>query len=161
MNRTHLIRPVILLFVATVFTAGCATSADRKLDQKVNAQNSASTPQDLRTEVKDAIAETPGLTDAQKSALTTLRINTQKEIKALNVESIKLRSVLIENVFAKKTNDDEVKRIKSRLRKIEDKKLDLTFKAVDKSYTILGKQAVNNQKMMDEMVNDPRMGRLE
>jgi hypothetical protein len=149
------------LIASTLIGTGCASTSEKKLDTKLNQQTTAKTSQDLRTEVKDAIEETPGLTNEQRARLTSLRIDTQNKTKALTDESIKLRAVLIDDVFAKKTPDSEVKAIKARLKKIENEKLDLTFTAVDKAYTILGKQAVDNQKLMSEMVNDSRTSRTE
>lgn len=144
-----------LVLIAAAFGTGCATGADKRVDQQVSNEK-IQTNQQLRTEAKQIIEETPGLSPDQRSRLDSLRIQTQNDMAALNAESVKLRAVLIENVFSKKERSVEVKTIKSRLKKVEDKKLEVTFNAVDKAYTILGKQAVDNQRMMIDMLNERR-----
>ena len=155
--KTSKIYIVGTLIAATLFAGGCATSADKRVDAQVSKQGAIQTNQDLRAETKNVIEETPGLTTDQRAKLTSLRIQTQSEMSALNNESLQLRGALVENVFSKHERRAEIKTIQSRLKKIEDKKLDLTFKAVDKAYTILGKQAVDNQRLMNEMIDGRRV----
>ena len=119
--KTNTLSLTAFAIASTLAAAGCASSTtEKKVDAKLDQQTSVKTQSDLSAEAKGVIEETPGLTSEQRARLTSLRIDTQNKTKALTEESIKLRAVLIQEVFAKKNTDSEVKAIKARLKKIEN-----------------------------------------
>lgn len=135
---------------------GCShTAADKKLDDKIAIidRQSQSMPVSatLKMESTNLIENSPDLTADQKARLTSIREKTQNEMEALKDESIKLRLVLIRDVLAPKYNAKEVKIIKNRMKGIENKKLELTFKSVDEANKVLGRNATARQDVVQEM----------
>ena len=53
---------------------------------------------------------------------------------------------------------DEVELIKTRLRSVERERLNTIFSSVEKANNILGRQALQSQRVMDEMFDEPRGG---
>jgi hypothetical protein len=138
--------------------SGCASSADNKqLNQKVSEETAVKETKDLQKTTTDVIQTAPGLSSEQRAQLTTIRDEVRESAAKLHTESLQLRSVLIKDVISADDHDAEIKLIKTRLKKIEDKRLENLFKAIDRANVVLGKQAAENQKMLEETLREDRM----
>lgn len=141
-----------------ILVQGCAHSQTEKdLNTQVSQEKSVSTYSDLRTESGELIAAAPGLTDAQRAKLQALREAVRAKVDAQWTSTLKLRSVLIKDMLAPKYNENEVEAIKGRMRDLEDDRLATIYDAVTQANTILGRQAVQNQRVLrDFMDEEPR-----
>ncbi|MDR3608576.1 MAG: hypothetical protein P4M08_14530 [Oligoflexia bacterium] len=129
---------------------GCATSAlDKKVDAEV-AQEDVKTHAELRTESGQLIESTPGLTADQRVKLVALRDATRADLDSLYSQSLKLRAVLIKDLITTNYNEDEVELIKKRIKDNENKRLTVTFNAVEQANKILGRDAQSHRKLVED-----------
>lgn len=135
-----------VLFLATMAT-GC-TSVDKNVDQKEAASPPVESRTDLNKEARLFIEKAKGISEDQRQKLLTLRHATRSSIGQLQEESLKLRSLLIQEILTSQYNSSEVDVIKSRLKKVEERRLTVMFDAVDKANKIIGRTRIENDKEM-------------
>lgn len=142
-----------LIFAALPFLvfgfAGCAHKAETKLENKIS-QEAPITDSSLSADAKKLIDSAPGLTDGQRSRLTTLREETQKSVSGLEERSLKLRSILYKDLAAAKFDRKEVDMIKNRIKGVEKKKVSILLEAVEKANSILGNEALQSEKNLND-----------
>jgi hypothetical protein len=143
------------LLVLTFFSA-CAT---KKIDQNVDAQLAqtppVSGPAQLQNDTTNTIASIPGITDDQRAKLVAIQKDTEAKLGDLREQSLKMRELLMQEVVRTDNyNDNEVNRIKTRLKKVESKRLDTLFKALDRANDVLGHQTQRTQVMNSMMRMD-------
>jgi hypothetical protein len=129
--------------------SSCAHKAERKLEDKIS-QEATVTDTSLSANTTKLIDSAPGLTDGQRSRLTVLRDETQKTVGSLEERSLKLRSILYKDLAAAKFNRKEVDLIKSRIKEVEKKKIGTLLDAVEKANLILGNEALQNEKNLND-----------
>lgn len=144
---------VFLAMTSAVTLQGCAHSAENKrVDNEVAQENSVKSRADLSTEAGQLIQNSPGLTAEQRSKLSALRDSTRAKIDEIASESLRLRSVLIKDLISTNYNANEVELIENRMKKAEDKRLSVTFNAVEQANTILGHDVTpNREQIMDDL----------
>ena len=79
-------------------------------------------------------------------------------MEELTEQSLKLRSLMIKEIASANDNSDEIQLIKERLRKNEDKRLTVLFKAADDATGIVGKDTFQEklrQQAVQSMVEIP------
>lgn len=135
-----------------LLTTACASSATKSVDQKLATQEPTHTRADLKREASKLIESDADLSADQKQRLDILRSKVGSQLDDMGQQSMKLRSVLIEELLSPSYSADEVAEIKSRLKKIEDKRLAVIFDGVDQANTILGRQAQQHRGVMREML---------
>jgi hypothetical protein len=145
----------MIVTVATLVAImqGCAhAELDRRIDNEVAQEAEVKTQTNLRTESADLIRTALWLTDDQRQKLTQLKSKTAGELDPLWEQSLKLRAVLIKDVISTPYDGDEVALIEKRLRKIGDQRLTVMFDAVAEANQILGRDAVDNRKVVDDVL---------
>jgi hypothetical protein len=122
------------------------------VDSKLAQTPPVSGPAELRKTTADTIASTPGITEDQRAKLVVIQKTTEGKLDKLRQESLKMRELLIQEVVRTDGyNDNEVNRIKSRLKDVEGKRLTTLFKALDQANDVLGHQTQRKQ-VMDSMM---------
>ena len=134
-----------ILILGSVGMTGCV-SGEKNLTQKVSGETQVQNRSDLRYEATDMIQTSKTLSPIQKTSLMALRDSTRKQLDELQSESIKLRSVLIKDVLAKKYNPSEVKGIRSRMTTNEKKKIAVIFETVDQANKIIGRNGLGGNE---------------
>jgi hypothetical protein len=71
-------------------------------------------------------------------------------VGSLEERSLKLRSILYKDLAAAKFNRKEVDLIKSRIKEVEKKKIGTLLDAVEKANLILGNEALQNEKNLND-----------
>ena len=138
---------------------GCSHGTAKKLDTKLDQEQSVGTPSELHEQTGELIESAPGLTDVQRKQLLSLRDSTRARLQQLNTDSLKLRSVLIKDVLAEKYDEKEVKLVKKRIKELENKKLSTLFDAIESANKILGRGAARHDTMVQSMFGEPRSAR--
>ena len=152
--RSHQCFGVMAVGLVLLFS-GCAhTATEKKLDQKLAEQSAVKSSSELGLEADQMINSAVGLTAEQRTQLVLLRETTRKEMDQLRDESLKLRVVLIKDVVSKQYESKEVSLIKKRIKKVENKRLQLIFGAIDKANKILGREAVQNQIILNQFIDE-------
>ncbi len=142
----------IILFLFGI--SGCSTKGNKVLDEKISNEADINTRENLQAEAKSSIRNAVNLTEDQKQKLSALRLSVTNQNNEMNQEALELRSVLMKDIIATNFNSKEVGLIKSRMRKLEDRRLSMIFDSVDKANLIMGRQAAQNQRVMGEFLID-------
>jgi hypothetical protein len=134
-------------------------NASKKIDQKVDAELAqtppVSGPSELHQDTANTIASTPGITDAQRAKLMAIQKTTEAKLSDLREQSLKMRELLMQEVVRTENyNDNEVNRLKTRLKTVEGKRLTTLFKALDQANDVLGHQTQRTQVMNSMMRMD-------
>jgi hypothetical protein len=144
----------ILLMIITAVPSlfGCSHSqVENDLDQKIQSSTAVPGGESLGMKAEDAINASHELTSDQKSRLLALDGKTHDTVKSLDLQSYKLRDLLITDLGATRYNEDEVRAIKSRLHTISQQRLSAIFEAVDEANRILGHEAKNRAQILKAM----------
>ena len=157
MKTIKWIFPAVVL--ASIALAGCASTAiNRDIDQKVSDEAQIENKKELQEQAKQVINSAPGLTAEQRDQLADLRQTTRTQLDLISDQSLKLRAVLIQEMFASNFDQQEIDIIKQRLRGLSDKRLTVIFGAVDATNKILGRQASNFQPIYNDYLEAPGGG---
>lgn len=153
MENLRLTSKVMRLTTATLSLCltTCLQKTSEKLDEKISLRPVISDASELGNKTTELIESVSGLTETQRNLLTQIKNKSEMEIKFLNESSLKLRSLLYEDLFAKKFDRREVELLKGRIRSVEKKKVDLMLIAVERAATILGKGTSASKKRLDEL----------
>lgn len=143
----------LLALIGSIFTS-CSTANNRKLDDKLFNETNVNSRSDLRTEAKSSIDNAVNLTNDQKEKLTELRRSVNRQSDEFNQQSLELRAILLRDLLSAQYNPQEISLIKSRMRKLESRRLSLIFDAADKANIILGREAAINHAIMGEFVGN-------
>ena len=144
----------LILTGGVIALQGCAHgSANRRLDEKVVEEAEIKNSADVSAEARSAIDAAPGLSDDQRARLRVLGDSTREQLNNLKNQSLKLRAVLVEDLVSSNYDPNEVDLIKKRIKDVENKKVGLTFDAVDKANGILGRLAHANPHVLREFAD--------
>ena len=146
------------ILVGAVALQGCAHSAqEKRLDAKVSQETEVNSKADLQAEASDLIESAPTLSADQRSRLRELRDSTRARLDDLSSNSLKLRAVLIKDLISTQYDEREVELIKSKIRKLENERINTIFGSVEKANKILGHEAMVNQGIMHNLIDfEPR-----
>ena len=146
------------IVVGAVALQGCAHSAqEKRLDSKVSQETEVNSRADLQTETTDLIDSAATLSADQKGKLRELRDSTRARLDDLSSNSLKLRAVLIKDLISPQYDEREVELIKSKIKKLENERINTIFGSVEQANKILGRQAMVNQGIMHNLVDfEPR-----
>jgi hypothetical protein len=144
--------PVALLFASLAIT-GCA--GQKALDAKVAKEPAVQNSAELHLKADRLLQEDKSITPEQRQKIQELRASVQPQLAEIGQHELRLRTVLLEELMSPNYSIDEVALIKKRLKKLEDRRLALTFKLVDDTTSILGHdQAQKHRKMLRAMLNE-------
>ena len=134
------------IFATLFLINGCANKAiEKNLAEKVSDEPTVSGSFELQNDANYLI-ENSNLTTTEKSQLKTLQANTNKSMESLRDESLKLRSILIKDVFSPHYNYSEVALIQEKIEKVEHKRVALIFDTIDKANGIFGRETNEQEK---------------
>ena len=147
-------KSTIQLFAVILAFSSCSTIGNKKLDQKMSEAPTVNSRSELQTEARNSIDNAINLTDDQKAKLTQLRYSVSTQSDEFNRQSLELRSILLKDLLSSNYNAKEVGLIKTRMRKLEERRLSMTFDSVEKANVILGRQAAANHRVMRELLGE-------
>ncbi len=143
----------ICLFTSVLVLASCASKKNKALDDKLSKEPEISSRKQLQSRAQASIDNAVNLTAEQKEKLSALRLNVSNQMNEYNKQSLELRSILIKDLLSSNYNHEEVGLIKSRLRKLENKRLSAIFESIEKANVILGREAELNRPVMEEFLD--------
>lgn len=141
----------VVIASSIMVAIGCATQAEKKeIEREVAAETNITSQADLDQQSSQLIETAPGLTDAQRAELISLRESTRMKTEALNQESLRLRSLLVKDMLSDNYDLSKAQLLKNKIKKAEEKKLSNFLDAVSKANRILGKQdrTMDNEYLM-------------
>jgi uncharacterized lipoprotein YajG len=144
----------LFALLASLAAAGCATTPNPAIEAKIAKEPPVANRQELQNEASQMIQSDKDLSADQKQRLEILRTKLGAQLDEISAQSLKLRSVLVQDVLSPGYSVDEVDLIKKRLKKLEDKRLTLMFDGVDQANSILGRQAARHSHVMRELLEE-------
>ena len=154
------IRSSIFLLLAGLSAAGCSTTS-KNLDAKIAQEPAIKNRQELKDEAARLIENDKELSSEQKTRLSALRSQLSAQLDDISIQSLRLRSVLVEEILSPNYSMDEVSLIKGRLKGLEDKRLSLMFNGIDQANSILGRKAQQHSRMMLDLLQNKGMRERE
>lgn len=116
----------------------CAHRTEKELTRKVAQEAPVEDVNSLST-TSALMIQNSQYTPQQKMQLQELQMKSSRQMQALREESLKLRSVLIKDVFAEDYNRSEVRLIQKKIKKVEGQRVALMFDTIDRTNAILGR----------------------
>lgn len=155
MRKNNLLKILVLVSLSAILQGCGTTAAQKSVDEKLAAEPIISDQDTLAEKEKQTIDSATNLTAEQKSQLNALRQSTREKSAKLEEQSLKLRDILVKdlvsaNYDSKKSN--EVRTIKSKIVKLNRERTNLTLDSIEKAQRILGRQAKDNQMMMNNFL---------
>jgi hypothetical protein len=144
----------IILIIALFFAQGCAHSdANRRLDAKLSSASQTVNRNDLSKKTRQRIEDPNSISPDQKIQLLSLEKITHQQMDGFTQQSLQLRSLLVQDLTSTPYNESEVALIKMRIQKIENRRVSTIFRAADEANVILGRQAVGDREVLDDVIN--------
>lgn len=141
------------VLAAALLLPGCATSGvQNRINEKLAREPEVTQPVVGADTAKVILAEA-GLSQDQRARLLALRDSTRKDLAPFRAEAAKLHSLLIREVITSDYDPIEVQAVKNRLRDLEVRRLNLMFNAIDRANEILGRQAAQHSRLIEEYLD--------
>lgn len=142
MHQLFLFNSLTLAFLMAL-TVGCATQAshsdpDSDLNAKVKAEAPANTPTEIARRGAQAFVNAPGLTPEQKLKLLDVFNRTYDEAIKIRGEIGQSKSLMFKLVASKDFDSKEVNELKKRIVALDQKRLNIMFKALADVQAIVG-----------------------
>ena len=145
----------LMLLLCVVALTGCSHAKQEKvLEEKISKQAAPRDDLALENEADRLIRTAPGLTDEQRLKLYDLRDSTRVQIQDCSSQSLKLRSILLQDLLSPKRNAKEIDLLKKKIEAVEKEKVDALLGAVDRARGILGQKFASNRKMLNDVLED-------
>lgn len=144
MRKWH---PAILSLITASLAVGCASKPaettaadpqDQKFEQRLRAEPSASSPEEIADRGAYDFITAPGLTHDQKQKVMRIYIRTYNEAVAIREEMGKAKSLLFKTVASQDFKSGDVDRLKSRIVALDQKRLEVMFKALADVQAVVG-----------------------
>ena len=137
-----------------LLAGGCAQKVvASKLDTKLSQEVAVNGNEGLKNEAQDYI-ESSKLNPEAKTQLRDLQKKSEAQFKNYRDESLKLRSILIQDVFASSFDKSEVQLIQKKMAKLDKQRLAFLFDTIDKANGIMGRETEKDswarQKLMHQ-----------
>lgn len=145
MNKSLNTKTLSLLILLIVTTACATQSTEQKINEKVAQHSDVKTIANVEDEFERDLINS-NLSEGEKVKIKELKERVLKRNRILSEEENQLRSVLLEDLISKKASDKEVTKIKRRLFKTHQAKLENQFNALDEAQEILGKKTMSQKR---------------
>lgn len=120
---------------------GCAskkTSENPELDQRVKAEPTANSPEAIAHRAGQVFSNAEGLSPEQKMKLSDIYTRVYLEALAIRTEMGQSKSLLFKLVSSKDYKSKEVDQLKKKIVELDQRRLDIMFKALDDVQKIVG-----------------------
>jgi hypothetical protein len=143
------------MLLGVFVTSGCVSKETKEsLNEKVAVESKVNSKAEFQDELQKSIENANNLTPAQKEQLLALRDQTHAKMASYQEECLKLKSVLIKDIISPNYNEAEVRLIKSRLRKLETRRLNSMFETIEQANKIMGREAMHNEAILQSMYSN-------
>lgn len=130
-----------ILLIAGLGLPGCSSSQKQQeasLEEQVQAQPEANTPEAIHARVVEAFDQAPGLTNEQKGQLSAIYNRTFSEAMMIRKEIGQSKSLMFELLATKDYRSKDVELLKKKITQLDQKRLNLMFKSLDDVQKVVG-----------------------
>jgi Spy/CpxP family protein refolding chaperone len=139
-------KKIFFTLLLSSLALGCASSAEKEVETQVSQEKPATAPGEVAGRGRDAIMNSKSLNEEQKKKIVDLMAKVQVENNTLKEETTKLKMTLFKSIAEGGYKAEQVNVMKSKLQKLENKKMDLMFSSLDQVKDILGVPDKNKQQ---------------
>jgi hypothetical protein len=125
---------------------GCASSMQKQVQQEAAVQTDVHSNHDAVDSGRNAILNSTKLNQQQKDQFLQVMAHTEDEMTDIRAQEGKLKAALFQSLSQGEYNPFKISVYQSKLKKLENKKLDLMFASLKKVRHILGKDPQFNQE---------------
>jgi hypothetical protein len=151
MNFFNLVAAICTI---TGLQACASMDMNKQLNEKISKESSIKSRKDLDAKATGLMANAPGLSGQQRQRMNAIKAQLNSKLKDLNEESLKLRSLLLQDVIASGDRTQEVNAVKNRLRANSTARIDAIFNAVDQANDVLGRNELISEAMDMQVMED-------
>lgn len=129
------------LILSAIFTAACQNrqlKQEQELSQKVSQEPRADTPEEIAHRGAEVFVSSPKLTDDQKRKIMLIYSRVYADAVAIRKEIGQSKSLIFKMVASKKHNSPEIERLKARIVKLDQDRLQIMFKALRDVQDVVG-----------------------
>lgn len=121
-------------------TAGCATTQPNQnnLDQRIQAEPQANTPEEIAQRAANVFSSAPGLTEEQRKKLNALYLKTYADSRQIMKEIGQMKSLLFKEAASKKLNSKDMNELTRRIIDADQRRLNIMFAAFQEMQNIVG-----------------------
>ena len=149
-----------VLIPTLVFASGCAsTHAERKLEEKLSQESFAKTWSELRQRVHQSLDQSSHLTGEQKQRLKALHEKSREASEKISIESIRLRTALMEDLISAQYDAQEIDLILQRIKVLEAQRISALFETVDQTNSLLGRNPAS--QFPNEIHSTPHLSKQD
>lgn len=129
---------ILTTALITVLLMGCATSAKNKADQQISQQPTAVTPAQAAADGRTAIMNSQNLTEEQRMKILSVIDTTTIKLEDIKMQQGQVLAALMNSLAKGEYVDAEMNQYKSKLQKLENKKMDIMFANFKQMKSIIG-----------------------
>lgn len=140
---------------------GCAHKSpqDKQVDRRIVAEPELEGKAALELRNDRALENATGLTPSERQKLTQLRDATRAKLDALSEESLKIRSLLVQDVVNPDSDPSGITLLKNKLKDTENKKVSIYLEGIDQANSVLGRRThpIEQRERILRNLMEPRM----
>lgn len=124
-----------------IFAAACSTQEkqqEQELNQKVDKQMSATTPEEILERAAAKFSSADGLTTMQKDKLAGIYVKVYVESMQIRSQIGKSKSLIFEMLASPNYKTSELNSLKDRVVELDKKRLAVMFNALDEVRSVVG-----------------------
>lgn len=155
----------VLLGPLGLTTLGCAhkTPEERQVERRIASEPQIKDKAALETRNDRAIDQAMGLSDEERHKLTVLRDSNRARVDALSEESLKIRSLLVQDIVNPDSDPSEITLLKNKLKETENKKVAIYLEGIDEANSLLGRRThpIEQRERIMRVFMEPRVPKVD
>ncbi len=137
-------KTVLIILMTLSFVVGCSsTSTQEQIAREKEVTESMPTRSVMSQRVKSILRNSPNLNEDQRDKFLMLHSDVMSEVAIINDELRKSKVVMFNNMVADEYDAKKIRILRKSIVKLNKKKLNVMFDAMDESKKILGLEAKN------------------
>ncbi len=152
---------LVAAVVATLTTTACGTTAkeDAEMNKQVQAEKPVESPEAMVDRAAQAFSNIEGLAPEKKTKLSEIYTRTFTESMSIRKEIGQSKSLLFKTLAKTDYKNSEVKTLKKKIVNLDQKRLNLMFKALEDVQTVVGKGA-DAEKIYEQLQDYETFNRM-
>ncbi|HEX7675023.1 MAG TPA: hypothetical protein VF412_12670 [Bdellovibrio sp.] len=131
----------ILFSAFLLIITGCVTTPTKdqpSLEQRIQSEQQANTPEEIAQRAADVFSSTPGLSDEQRTKLHALYLKTYADSRQIMKEIGQMKSLMFKEAATKKFDSKDMMELTHRIVEADQRRLNLMFSAFAEMQNIIG-----------------------
>ncbi|MFP5519654.1 MAG: hypothetical protein ACLGGX_07100 [Bdellovibrionia bacterium] len=144
----------VILSIATLALAACSSTPEKEqvtLEQNIKAEEPVATPQQMLERAATSFSSIEGLSKEDQGKLAEIYTRTYMDSMSIRKDIGQSKSLLFKTLAKKDHKDSDIKKLKARIVELDQKRLNIMFKALDDVQKIVGKNTPASEKIYEHL----------